>query len=226
MLNKSKEKPILILMSKWPAPKRCKSRLEKEIGSFRAAYIQQKLTIHTIEVAKELERKGFLEFKVSVAGIGPKLAKRWGKRIGVKAISTQGLGNLGNRLKKEVLNSQNKKNYFSHKIKKSIIIIGTDLPTLCELDLFEAINTLNTNELVIGPSYDGGYWLIGLSSKLISPFNKLPFDGIKWGTKTVFSETIRKIETTGIKYELLKYKNDLDHLGDLLPWQILKQFPS
>ena len=50
--------PTIILMSRWHAINRCKSRLAKEIGSSEAAQIQKKLTQHTIAVANEIQDKG------------------------------------------------------------------------------------------------------------------------------------------------------------------------
>ncbi len=225
-LQKPSDKPLLVLMTKWPAVNRCKKRLSKGIGAVQAASIQQRLTFHTISVANKLQKKGFIEFKLAIAGIGPRLANRWGKEMGVRTISIQNPGSLGLRLKKEILSSQKRKQLLYRKGKKAAIIIGTDLPTLCELDLIQAIKKLKTTDLVIGPSDDGGYWLIGLSGKIINSCIPLPFDGIKWGTRSVLKETIFKTENAGIKYELLKYKNDLDHIEDLLPWQQPKHFPS
>ena len=65
-------KPLLVLMTRWPAANRCKTRLAKEIGSFRAAKIQQKLTSHTIEVSKVLKEKNSIEIKVARLSIHDK----------------------------------------------------------------------------------------------------------------------------------------------------------
>ena len=50
-------KPTIVLMTKWHAIFRCKSRLAKDIGAFKAAKIQEKLTNHTINVAKEIQKE-------------------------------------------------------------------------------------------------------------------------------------------------------------------------
>ena len=54
------QKPFVVLMTRWPAPYRCKKRLSKAIGCERAASIQTHLTFHTISVAKELKKKGMI----------------------------------------------------------------------------------------------------------------------------------------------------------------------
>ena len=88
----------------------------------------------------------------------------------------------------------------------------------------QAIQTLNHKEMVLGPSSDGGYWLIGLSNKLINPLCAWPFSGIKWGTDKVLQETIRLASINQIDYELLQTKNDLDNIIDLSPWIDYKSF--
>ena len=51
---------------------------------------------------------------------------------------------------------------------KNIIFIGTDLPDLCHLDILRTIGELQQNDLILGPSNDGGYWLIAFSSKILT----------------------------------------------------------
>ena len=72
--------------------------------------------------------------------------------------------------------------------------------------------------MVLGPSADGGYWLIGFSKKLLNPVLWWPFSGIHWGTNQVLKETIRLASINQIDYQLLQTKNDLDTIIDLSPW--------
>ena len=78
--------------------------------------------------------------------------------------------------------------------------------------------------MVLGPSSDGGYWLIGLSTKLINPLPAWIFSGIKWGTDKVLKETIRRAYLNQIDYQLLQTKTDLDNIKDLSPWLDHKKF--
>ena len=78
--------------------------------------------------------------------------------------------------------------------------------------------------MVLGPSSDGGYWLIGLSSKLLNPLRAWPFSGISWGTNKVLRETIQFASLNHIDYQLLQTKNDLDNIIDLSPWLDYKRF--
>ena len=108
----------------------------------------------------------------------------------------------------------NKKFCTQNKI-KNIIFIGTDLPDLCHLDLLNTIEELKQNSLVLGPSNDGGYWLIGLSEKIISTHQYLPFINIKWGTEKVLQNTIDNFSSTKLKYKFLNKKIDIDTIIDI-----------
>ncbi len=210
--------PALVLMTRWPAAYRCKTRLATEIGAERAAYIQKKLISHTISVAKPLREKGLIEIYLAISGLALKGAKRWGRKEGIENISLQGKGSLGLRMRRQIIKTQINQT-ISFKTKRTIILIGTDLPSLCERDLLEGIEALKSNDIVIGPSQDGGYWFIGFSEKLLRPYESFIFSGIKWGGKEVLEQTIQKAKQQKVKYQLLNQHNDLDQLEDLSLWQ-------
>ena len=73
---KKNNNSILVLMTRWHSVYRCKSRLSEEIGALKAAKIQEKLTKHTINVAREIQKEGIADVKVAITGIGHKAAKR------------------------------------------------------------------------------------------------------------------------------------------------------
>jgi len=216
-------KPTIVLMTKWHAIYRCKSRLSKDIGAFKAAKIQEKLTNHTINVAKEVQKKGLADIKVAIDGIGIKSAKKWAVLNKIKTVAIQGPGNLGIKMKRQFLKTHSEKT-LSQQIRSPILIIGSDLPSISHFELIQAIQILNHKEMVLGPASDGGYWLIGLSNKLLNPLCYWPFSGISWGTDKVLQETIRLASLNQIDYQLLPTKNDLDNIMDLSLWLDHKKF--
>ena len=211
-------KPLLILMCRWPAPNRCKTRLAKEIGACRAAEIQKRLTKHTIAVAKKLSENNLIEVKLAIDGIGMNRIKRWSQKEGISQAVRQGEGNLGLKMKRQIVLAQKKRKKPNRDWGRDTVLIGTDVPSLCEEDISLAINSLTHNELVIGPAKDGGYWLIGFSKKILYPGISWPFTGINWGTNSVFKETIKRAKEKGISYQLVNHKNDLDQAIDLREW--------
>ena len=216
-------KPTIVLMTKWHAIFRCKSRLANDIGAFKAAKIQKRLTNHTIKVAKKIQKEGHADIKVAIDGIGIKAAKKWAALNKIKKVEIQGPGNLGTKMKRQFLKTHHEQN-LSHQIRNPILIIGSDLPSISHYELMQAIQTLKHKEMVLGPSSDGGYWLIGLSKKLLNPLCTWPFSGINWGSDKVLQETIRLASLNQIDYQLLQTKNDLDNIIDLSPWLDHKKF--
>jgi rSAM/selenodomain-associated transferase 1 len=92
----------------------------------------------------------------------------------------------------------------------SIVMIGTDCPDLEEENITEAFELLKSNELVLGPAHDGGYYLIGLSS----PKEEL-FSGIEWSTSSVFKKTIEIAKIAQMSVGILPTKRDIDTFDDL-----------
>lgn len=92
------------------------------------------------------------------------------------------------------------------------VIIGSDSPDLQGELIDQAFLSLKTYDAVIGPSFDGGYYLIGFNS---GTFLSTAFNGIQWSTGAVFRETICKLREAGIKtYELPEWR-DIDTFADL-----------
>ena len=199
-------------MAKWHAFGRCKTRLSKDIGKSNSAKVQCVMTKHTISVAKSLQKTKLIDISIAISGLGGKNCKKWSKELGIKKFNLQGKGCLGEKMKRQII--INKKFCTQNKI-KNIIFIGTDLPDLCHQDLLHTIKELKQNDLILGPSNDGGYWLIGLSEKIMSTHLYLPFINIKWGREYVLQNTIENFATKKLKYKFLDKKIDIDTIIDI-----------
>ena len=138
--------------------------------------------------------------------------KRWTRELGIKKFNLQGPGCLGEKMKRQII--FNKKFCIKNKI-ENIIFIGTDLPDLCHLDLLSTIKEFKQNDLILGPSDDGGYWLIGLSGKIISKHLYLPFINIMWSKGNVLQNTIDNFASKKLKYKFLDKKIDIDTIIDI-----------
>ena len=206
------DKALLIIMAKWHGFGRCKTRLSKDIGKSNSAKIQSVITKHTISVAKSLQKTKLIDISIAISGLGEKNCRRWSKQLGIKRFNLQGKGCLGEKMKRQII--INKKFCTQNKI-KNIIFIGTDLPDLCHQDLLNTQRKLQHNDLILGPSNDGGYWLIGLSEKIMSSHLYLPFINIKWGTENVLQKTIDNFASIKLKYEFLDKKIDIDTIFDI-----------
>ena len=199
-------------MAKWHGFGRCKTRLAKDIGKSNSAKVQSVMTNHTISVAKFLQKIKLIDISIAISGLGEKNCRRWSKELGIKNFNLQGKGCLGEKMKRQII--INKKFCTQNNI-KNIIFIGTDLPDLCHLDLLSTIRELKQNDLILGPSNDGGYWLIGLSEDVISKHIHLPFINISWSKENVLKNTIDSFASTKLKYRLLDKKIDIDTIIDI-----------
>ena len=92
------------------------------------------------------------------------------------------------------------------------IIMGSDSPDLPEELIHEAFSLLETHDAVIGPSVDGGYYLIGFRNDAFLPE---AFEGIQWSTDTVFAETLKILEEAELSVYKLTEWQDIDTLADL-----------
>ena len=98
---------------------------------------------------------------------------------------------------------------------QKVSLIGTDSPDLPLAFIKDAFQKLDSYELVIGPSEDGGYYLIGMKN----PFDML-FKNIEWGSDKVLKYTVSKAHSAGISYFLLPEWYDIDDLRSLSRWKL------
>lgn len=91
------------------------------------------------------------------------------------------------------------------------VVVGSDLPVFPASFLNDAFRALaEPSSVVLGPSRDGGYYLIGLS-RLVPEI----FAGIPWGSEKVFQETRQRLSLIGIEPFLLPAWFDVDTAEDL-----------
>ena len=199
-------------MTKWPRYGHCKTRLSKDVGKKNALLIQIMMLQHTVSVAKSLFEKNILDISLAISGIGFKSSKRWCKQLGLEDFYLQGKGSLGERMRRQILKHQ--KHSFLNK-DRPLIFIGTDLPNLCHIELLETIYKLKSSDVVIGPSIDGGYWLIAFSGTILSNSLFHPFIDIKWSTSNVLQKTIDNLNKINLKIYYLNNKIDVDNIHDL-----------
>lgn len=89
-----------------------------------------------------------------------------------------------------------------------VVIIGSDSPSLPVAYIYRAVGS--DKDMVLGPSTDGGYYLIGMRRKVVEVFK-----GVTWGTETVLQETYKHLLQNGASLELLPVWYDVDTPEDL-----------
>lgn len=99
------------------------------------------------------------------------------------------------------------------------VLVGTDIPEMTASYVEEAVAALRGADLVLGPTEDGGYCLIGMNL----PRPEL-FEGIPWGTTDVLASTLHAAST--LRVELLDAMWDVDDAQDLARWQTAQEYAA
>ncbi|RKU20709.1 glycosyltransferase [Candidatus Poribacteria bacterium] len=96
-----------------------------------------------------------------------------------------------------------------------ILLVGSDSPTLPISYISKALTLLDSRDVVIGPSTDGGYYLIGFSVETLGKTVPCIFEEIAWSTADVFQQTVVRIQSLKAPLGLLPPWYDIDTAGDL-----------
>jgi len=96
--------------------------------------------------------------------------------------------------------------------KRAAVIIGTDSPDLPSALIEDAFGRLERGDLgvVVGPSEDGGYYLVGMTRLHCELFRD-----ISWSSDKVLEETMKRASDAGIAISLLPMWRDVDTAADL-----------
>ena len=96
-----------------------------------------------------------------------------------------------------------------------ILLVGSDSPTLPISYISKALTQLDSRDITIGPSTDGGYYLIGFSARNVKTTVPFVFENIAWSTAGVFRQTVVRIRSVKATVGLLPPWYDIDTAEDL-----------
>ena len=106
----------------------------------------------------------------------------------------------------------------------AVCLIDSDSPTVPGAAFAQAVEALAApgDRVVLGPSHDGGYYLIGLKHAHAAPFER-----ITWSTGSVLAETVERCREAGLEVVLLPTWYDVDDAAtlDLLTGELLESKP-
>ncbi|WP_247237260.1 TIGR04282 family arsenosugar biosynthesis glycosyltransferase [Telluribacter sp. SYSU D00476] len=188
----------LIIFVKNPIEGKVKTRLAKTVGHTRAVEVYRELLDYTRDItdalsASDLRRTVYYGDFVNEDDL-------WNGYD--KALQTE--GDLGLRMQ-EAFREQ-----FAAGAGR-VVIIGSDCLDLQVAHLQQAFDTLLTTEVVLGPSTDGGYYLLGMTRLHETLFEEMP-----WSQPELLEQTISRLQQHGIRYQLLDTLSDIDEWDDYL----------
>ncbi len=199
-----KSRAVINIFAKSPIPGTVKTRMRPPLSVEECLELYLALVRHTVEVVRSLDSPDIEKF-VFLTG-SPEDASRYAMELGISEdvrIEIQSDGDLGNRMI-HALEKQFRDGFLK------VLFIGTDSPLLKAEDLEAAIEELTEHPVVIGPTEDGGYYLIGFSACLPSILR-----GIEWGSPLVYLQTLELLERHGLPWKRLKEGFDVDNFEDL-----------
>ncbi|QTE22124.1 TIGR04282 family arsenosugar biosynthesis glycosyltransferase [Polaribacter cellanae] len=94
----------------------------------------------------------------------------------------------------------------------TIITIGNDTPHLKVRHLLETETNLSSKDLVLGPSKDGGFYLMGIKKE---HFNKKTFLKLPWQTSRLQKCIATISKSKNLEITFLEILNDIDQLEDI-----------
>jgi len=144
----------LIIFTRYPEPGKVKTRLIPALGKEGAASLHQAMTEHTLRWARSLSRKNPDLIEIWFEGGTRRMMEEW---LGPEFnYFHQGDGDLGERTARAFQENFQRK-------KREVVLVGIDCPELTAFHGQAAFDALQSHELVLGPTDDGGYCLIGLN---------------------------------------------------------------
>ena len=187
------KKDLIILFCRYPVPNRTKTRLIPDIGPVGAAELHHKFVLRALQTIDRAAKRYGYDIEVCFDGTSTKKASKW---LGTSRVySVQKGEGLGEKLD-SAFNETFMKGY------KRIVLIGTDIPGLTLGHIKHAFETLHHEDLVLGPSNDGGYWLVGMRK-----YSNI-FTVDNWGGSNVLEQTIMLAGDNGLSFELLEYDEE------------------
>lgn len=199
----------ILLFVKYPVPGRVKTRLAATIGAERAAEIYRELVER---ICRSLPSRTDL-----IVMFDPPERRQetitWLAPFGANTRFVPQCGtDLGARLEHAFAHA------FALQLKK-VAVIGSDCPEITTAILDEAWKALDDHDCAIGPTEDGGYYLLALRQECPALFA-----GITWSSDRVFAQTVAQANVLGRSVHVLPILQDIDTEDD---WRRLeRRLPS
>jgi uncharacterized protein len=189
----------LVIMAKAPKPGMVKTRLMERLPSSAVTALYRCLLEDTLTLAKSLT-------SVEVAVMCPEsdhdeLAHLLGNTVQVVTQKGEGLA--------AGLTSVFR--HFAAGGLQHVIAFNSDSPHLAPSVLGSAFETLATHDVVVGPTHDGGYYLVGAKAAHLSLF-----EGDGMGTKSALDKLLTRTKVLGLSAGFTEPFYDIDIANDLI----------
>jgi len=198
MLQNNKE-TALVIFAREPKKGKVKTRLARDLPVHLVLRLYRAFVQDVLNLAQKVQCSQRFIFYAGTGASIPFL-RRFARRFHLKRQTGKDLGirmyNAFVRCQREGF--------------EKVVLIGTDCLTIKPQDIDRAFQKLSQYDCVLGPSRDGGYYLIGIKDP-----KKAMFDHIPWSTEDVLKKTLKKAKQLRYKTYLLPCKEDIDTISNL-----------
>jgi uncharacterized protein len=194
-----RSKPLVIVMVKAPRPGRVKSRLSRQIGSAEALRFYRSTTA---SVLRRLSRDPRWRLALAVTPDGDRYSRFWPSEV---PRLPQGGGGLGPRMVR----------LLSRSSRHPTVVIGSDIPGITPSHIADALRKVTGQNLVLGPSVDGGYWLIARGAGA-RPLKRDAFDDVRWSSEHAMADTVA---AWAGPVDVAQQLSDVDTIEDYRRWR-------
>ncbi len=180
----------VVIFARAPCYGRVKRRLARDVGNLRACYFYRK---NLVKLMQEL-RVGNWHTHISLASAQDARDPLFS---GVSRL-VQSEGDLGSRMRSVLERFKNKK----------VIIVGSDIHGISRSHIEASFSALDEHDLVFGPAFDGGFWLVG-RGLIRSPGWRF-MHGVRWSTQFALQDTLETV-LTGHRVAQVMQLHDIDN---------------
>ena len=198
-----KTSDLLLVFTRFPDPGKVKTRLIPAFGPEGAARLQFLMTRHLLHQVRELPSGVRVEVHHD-GGTPGLMSALFGEDVNPVPQTGQGLGSrMALALRRGLDQGAGR-----------AVLVGSDCPSIDVRLLNRAFAELRSHDVVLGPAADGGYYLVGLNSRISGRLGAL-FTGIDWGSDRVLTQTRHKAAEQGWTVAQVETLPDIDHPGDV-----------
>jgi hypothetical protein len=210
MMNRN----VLCIFAKYPEPGKVKAGLEECLGPKQAAFLARAFLLDTISTSLKVpgsdlyiahwppdSRENFEDILCLFEN------EEKDAMIAEKAGNVNLIPQSGEDFGERLINSSR---ILFDRGAERVIFVGSEGPLLQALILHATFELLKKNQAVVGPTFSGRYYLLGSDNHYPALFN-----GIEWSSRTVYKETVKRLNQNGLGWQELEISYDVDSPEEL-----------
>ncbi|HND19601.1 MAG TPA: TIGR04282 family arsenosugar biosynthesis glycosyltransferase, partial [Acidobacteriota bacterium] len=222
---------LIILLSRAPGETEIKTRLARCCSESQRRQLLYAFVVDTLGTLRRVKEQTSADFWLCLSSPWPKNGVFSGELptfalpdwLDEAEILPQVDGDLGHR-QAQAIHQALEQGY------RRVIIIGSDSPTLPAAYVTDALSKLTQTDMVVGPSEDGGYYLIGFQNNQTTCLREQihPFlSNLPWSTDQIVFSVAKRAQSFGFNLRFLPEHYDVDTCSDLkVMWKELSANPG